>query len=761
MAARRGEAGGAGGQGGHGARLLLVCRDEDPAAVQALRDSFDAVPVPLAPLPTAAVYDLVQRLSGAADPMLFTERLARATGGNAFFIAETLRDLGESALLAVGDDGRWRTPFDELTHDYAELPMADSVRSAVLARVQRLGPAASRLLEAAALAGEPFGAALLASACALSELDALAALDQAAQAQIVRAHEEGGYGWGHDLARQALESALQPARRRVLQHRLALSAQALGAHPAAALHFEACGEATRAAPHRLAAGDAAHALQALAEAARHWRQGLADQPATAEQVALLARLCDIEWALGRPDAAQACHDRVHALLADNALASLLAPALRADALFRLARYLTFSNRSQAALTLLDTLKPPPDDPQRLRWLLVRIGALHQIGRIDEARADGAQALQLTSATGRDRAQLLASLATIEHAGGRPHVAVARANASVALYLQLDDGLGHARALVYRGCFQSEIGDHAAAETDLRDAATLAARVGNVPLQRVALYNLASNFAVQTRPDETLAAAREGWPLAAGPRVDEFTVMYRSLFIEAHHARGEWGLVWEHATQALDEVLVIGQPLSMIGVANAALEPLAMLGQWPRALALVQALSGGLMDELAGGDEVWLACAQAALLQGDPLAAVAWLARLRPLADVEQPRVACRMALLRAEQHLASGDVPRALAAVPGDGAPGMNDELRLRALALHCMAGPSPTVLERVRLALTNPQAHAGAALLLERALAHEIGNAALAARVDRLAQGLAAWPEVQASFRAAWACNGPTATPA
>jgi DNA-binding SARP family transcriptional activator len=759
---------GAGGQRGCGARLLLVCRDEDTAAVQALQDTFDAVPVPLAPLPTAAVYDLVQRLSGAADPTLFSERLARATGGNAFFIAETLRDLSESALLAVGDDGRWRTPFDELTQDYAELPMADSVRSAVLARVQRLGPAASRLLEAAALAGEPFGAALLASACALSELDALAALDQAAQAQIVRAHEEGGYGWGHDLARQALESALLPARRRVLQHRLALSAQALGAHPAAALHFEACGEATRAAPHRLAAGDAAHALQALADAARHWRQGLADQPAAAEQVALLARLCDIEWALGHPDEAQACHDRVRALLSDfenpsstaptlaSALAPALAPALRADALFRMARYLTFSNRAQASLTLLDTLKPPPDDPQRLPWLLVRLGALHQLGRIDEARADGAQALGLTSATGRDRAQLLATLATIEHAGGRPHVGVARANASVALYLQLDDGLGHARALVYRGCFQSEIGEHAAAETDLRDAATLAARFGNVPLQRVALYNLASNFAVQTRPDDALAAAREGWPLAAGPRVDEFTVMYRSLFIESHHARGEWGLVWEHATQALDEVLAIGQPLSMIGVANAALEPLALLGQWPRALALVQALSGGLVDELAGGDEVWLACAQAALLQGDTTASAAWLARLRPLADVEQPRVACRVALLWAEQHLALGDVPGALAAAPGDDAPGMNAELRLRALALRCLAAPSAAVLEKARLALTHPQAHAGAALLLERALASEIGNASLAARVNRLAQGLADWPEVQQSFLDTWAAAAP-----
>ena len=39
-------------------------------------------PAPLLPL---AVYQLVQSLSGAADPVRFAERLGRATGGNAYF----------------------------------------------------------------------------------------------------------------------------------------------------------------------------------------------------------------------------------------------------------------------------------------------------------------------------------------------------------------------------------------------------------------------------------------------------------------------------------------------------------------------------------------------------------------------------------------------------------------------------------------------------------------------------------------------------
>jgi len=194
------------------------------------------------------------------------------------------------------------------------------------------------------------------------------------------------------------------------------------------------------------------------------------------------------------------------------------------------------------------------------------------------------------------------------------------------------------------------------------------------------------------------------------------------------------------------VLRIGQPMSMLGVANAVLEPLAVLGQWSMALPLVQAMTGGLVDRIPGGQEVWLGCAQAALLQRDPAAAAAWLDRMQPAGELEQPRVRCRVALMRAELHWADRSADQALALLPADDAAGMNDELRLRALALRCSIDPA--LQARARLALADPRAHAGAALQLERAL----GGAGLAARVERLAQGLAAWPAVQMSFRAIWA---------
>ena len=231
-------------------RELLVMRpaDEHPALaawLAAVRESLPCTAVKLLPLDGPAVLQIVQQLSGAPNPARFAARLTQATGGNPFFLVQTLRHLAETGLLGLDADGSWQTPFDAATQDYRELPLPASVRDTVLARVARLGDAARRMLEAAALAHEPFAPVLLAPACALSELDGVLALDEAAGAHLLRAHEAGGYAFAHDLVQQALQAALPDERRRLLHHRLALAAEA-SAPAQAALHFEACGR--RAAP---------------------------------------------------------------------------------------------------------------------------------------------------------------------------------------------------------------------------------------------------------------------------------------------------------------------------------------------------------------------------------------------------------------------------------------------------------------------------------------------------------------------------------
>jgi len=707
-------------------------------------EALAAETVALGPLPPAAVYALVQQLSGAADPARFAERLRSATGGHPYFIAETLRHLAEAALLEVDADGRWRTPFDAVTQDYRELPMPASVRDAVLARVRRLDAPVARLLEAAALAGEPFGTAWLAPACALSELEAVQALEQAAQAQLVRAHESGGYGWVHDLARQALDSALEPTRRRLVHHRLALAAEPLGASAEAARHFEACGEPRRAVAHRLAAGDAARALAALDDAARHWQQGLADEPTPPQAAALLARALEAAQLSGRLADAETCRRRLQELRAGAALP----PAADVEAGHALARYLVRGESAQAALAVLDTLSPPADDATRLRRLIVRMDALQQRGRIDEARALGDEALALAPPARRERAELLSSLAMLEFSAGRFDAAVERADSFVTASRQCGDDLLVARGLHLRGAFRAERGDVGAAEVDLREAATLAGRFGNRPTQLFALYNLAATFLQQTRPEDALPVAHEGWALCAEQPGSEIKTMFRALFVDAYFTLGDWGRAWAHVEPAIAEVIAFGQPMSIAGIAMAVLEPMAVLGQWPRAAPLLAALDhDALAQSPQAGHPVWLACAVAALLRGDAAEAEAWLQRLGPPAAIENPRVRHRLALVDAQRRWHDGDSPGALTQLPSDDAPDMNDELRLRALALRCRAGADAVQQARARAALDDPRTPATAALELAQAL----GDKVLAAHLQRLADSLADWPEAQASLRATW----------
>jgi DNA-binding SARP family transcriptional activator len=728
---------------GSGALEILTWRGEpDDAELVGTAEALSADTSNLAPLSEAAVRELVRQLAGATEPMRFAQRLCSATGGQPFFIAETLRDLAERALLRSDADGRWTTPFDEQTADYRELPLPASVRDAVLARVRRLGPAAARLLQAAALAGEPFSMAWLARTCALSELEALAALDEAARAHLVMAREAGGYGWTHDLARQALAGSLDPTRRTLLHHRLALAAEALGARPEAARHFEACGEPARAVPHRLAAGDAAQALHALAEAAAQWQQGLADGPGPADEAALVARLCDVHWHRGAAPSAQAAFERLQALLGEPGFS----PELRADLQLRAARYLMDCGRSQQSAALLQAMDPPQAASLRLRWRIARMAALRFSGRLDEALAEGDQALQAAVGASHMRGEVLNSLSAIEQSRGRFRESLAHADAAVTVFTRLGDPIGRARSLFYRGAFAVEAGNHTAGEPDLRESALLAGRHGNVYLQRIALYNLASVYSNQSRPGEALDVAREAWPTLASAPQSEVALMFRAMFIECHFQRGEWGAMWEHLAPAVKDAVAGAQPLTLLGLGNCVLEPAAMLGQSAHVQPLVQALDdSGVLNDVPTAAEIILGCVYAALIQGDLGTAAGWLQRVQQAGVSEHPRVHCRAELLRAELALATGGGPQALASLPADDAPGMNPELRLRALVLRWRAGLVPH--DQALAALADPSAHAGAALLLAQAL----GGEAYQAHRARRASSLAPWPELQASFLATW----------
>ena len=294
------------------------------------------------------------------------------------------------------------------------MPMPASVRDAVVARVQRLGGASHRVLEAASLASDPFAPALLAPACALSELDVVLAIERAVQAHLLQEHEQGGFAFAHDLIRQAIDAALTEDRRRLVHRRLALGAEATSAHAAViAGHHEASGEARRAVAWRLAAGDEALQLHALPQAIDQWRKGLADDPSPIEAVALhrrLVRACELA---DERDAARA-HAAALCTLADQ---EGMDASVAAEARIAAAASKTHNDDAPGALVLLDRLPATLDDRLAGQAAVVRVDTLRELGRIDDSADAARSALKAPGLPDADRVELLGSLDAGRASGG--------------------------------------------------------------------------------------------------------------------------------------------------------------------------------------------------------------------------------------------------------------------------------------------------------------------------------------------------------
>ena len=705
--------------------VVLLRPDAEPAATGALlAEGLQALHLALPPLGGDAVFELVRQLSGAESPQRFAGRLQRATGGNPFFLVETLRQLIELGLLEQGADGIWCTPFDDATRDYRELPLPASVRDAVMSRVRRLDAACIRVLEAAALAGDAFAPSLLAPACALSELDTVLAIERAMQARLLREHETGGFAFAHDLVQQALESSLSDARRRLAHRRLALGAEASGAPPAQiARHHEASGECRRAVVQRLAAGDAAQALNALKEAVMHWRQGLENDPTASQAMALRLRLMRTLRLLDELDANQTEVAALRSLAEGGALTA----AERCDALIAVAGDLARGGRAAEGLALLDSLPAASGDEiadaQQAVAMQARVDALRELGRVDEAVAVARAALALPALQGNARTSLLDSLAMAEHLMGQPRAALAHVEAALALSQASGDTSGVARGHSRRGVFLLELGEFDAAEDALRLAAGHCERVGMVGMQRATLFNLCCLHSTRDRPARVIEVADQIWCLSPPMQRSELRVMVRLAFVDAQMALGDFGAAWQHARDALDDALAIGEPEGIASLGVTCLELFALLGDRASGKRLLAALSDEAllqMPQLASPLRV--AQANFELIAGTPSAArqaLSWMAELGPISN---QTVSMRHAVVSAELALAEDDAPGALALLPGDDGSGMNEELRARALAIRLAAharrgAPPPVLLSRARAASADPALHAASALALARAL--------------------------------------------
>ena len=507
-------------QGQSGELRLLVsarpgeARAEVAAALAAAMQEPGAASIAVPTLDQAAMLTLVARLSGVARPERFALRLGRATGGNPFFAIETLRHLFELGLIHVDAQGHWATPFDADTADYRELPIAPSVHAAVTRRVDALDEPTRRLLDAASLIGDDFRLDLISGATALGKWEAVAALEAALRARIVRRHAEtsGLYGFEHDLFAQVIAAGLSPERAALMHRALGSKLAQDEADPARiADHFERGGDIPSAQRHRLLALEAARRRYAVSDMIEQSERLLALAPPPA--AALAAHIAAAEaWRL-RADAPRAREAlaRTAGLLReddDPALHLQLLLATAADAL-----------REGQAQTALDAISARLADPRlrehtRGRLLQARGDALRALGRTADALANLHQALEaFGNEPSYELGDVFDSLSRAALASREPAAALSHAEQAAAVMRAIDHPLGLSRALVVTGVAHMHGGQMAQAAPPLEEARRIAARHGLLALQRSAILNLVPVLVGQSRTPEALAMLDEGLALS--------------------------------------------------------------------------------------------------------------------------------------------------------------------------------------------------------------------------------------------------------
>ncbi len=213
--------------------------------------------------------------------------LAAETGGQPFYLVETLKALLEEGRLAIRAGPNEHVllevgPALRLGGELSSLP--NSVRDVVRGRLSQLSPSASELLAAGAVLGRRFGFSVLLAVAGLGEGESLRGLDELVGRHLLL--EEGGgreggtllylggaYSFSHEKIRQVVYTECGQARRWVLHRRAFEVLERSGAPPIElARHALAGGLVKEAFAYSMAAGDEAAEVFAVKDAIGYYER---------------------------------------------------------------------------------------------------------------------------------------------------------------------------------------------------------------------------------------------------------------------------------------------------------------------------------------------------------------------------------------------------------------------------------------------------------------------------------------------------------
>jgi DNA-binding SARP family transcriptional activator/tetratricopeptide (TPR) repeat protein len=501
--------------GGYPLLILGTFRTEEAGDVLHLRHALVRAGVlaelELAGLEECAVLALLRHLVGqrSGDEML-ARRLHRATGGNPFYLIETVRKLIEEGTL--------ETHFQEAMH----FTLPQTVREAVQARLQRLSPVARQVLEAGAVLGESFGLELLQLTAGRSQAETMSAADELA-ARILLVETPQEYRFIHEIIRQHVEESLSPIRRRLLHRRAGRAYQRLNpdAFPALAYHFEWGGEPAKALRYHELAARQAQTLFAWRMAEFHHGQMLDllaridpgyDRPDLVRQRGeVLAEKANALHLQGRAAARDADLDALHDLgeASGDDQVRLLAVLnhlryLNLDGAY--AQAIAVAERGLALLESSPTLAWEADQAGVARArLLAQLGlAYDSLGKPLEALGVLEQAWSLCGEDTDSEAcgRILHNLGYVHHHLGEYARALEYQQQAYAYHAEASDYHRMAWDLVDIGTLHKHLGDLAQATRFLGEGLELARRVGSEQAQA---YGLAQRGSLDLHQGDYAAA----------------------------------------------------------------------------------------------------------------------------------------------------------------------------------------------------------------------------------------------------------------
>jgi class 3 adenylate cyclase/tetratricopeptide (TPR) repeat protein len=236
-----------------------------------------------------------------ATPLQALKQLLIArTGGNPFFLEESVRTLVETGVL-VGERGHYR-----LAQDVSTLQMPATVQAVLAARIDRLPPEEKRLLQTAAVIGTEIPLPLLQAIAELPE-DALQRGLMHLQATEflyeVRLFPEHAYTFKHALTHEVAYGSLLQERRRALHARIVEALETLAGdrqdeYVERLAHHAGRGEVwDKALVYCRQAGDKALTRSAYREAVGCFEQALSALPHLPETRATREQAIDLRLAL--------------------------------------------------------------------------------------------------------------------------------------------------------------------------------------------------------------------------------------------------------------------------------------------------------------------------------------------------------------------------------------------------------------------------------------------------------------------------------